>query len=92
MSFSMDTMPKSCSGWNTARKANLSTVVQREWVFGYISGLRDALLTHSNKEIYGLLPANENIVLFVNAYCESQPQSTVNDAVRHLIDGLFKPR
>ena len=88
--FSMDMTPRPCSAWNTARKANLSTVVQREWVNGYLSGFSDALKTHTGKDIYGLLPANEDIVSQLNNYCESHPQDSVNKALHLLIDRLFK--
>lgn len=86
----MDTTPRPCSGWNTARKANLSTVVQREWVYGYLAGWRDALKTHANKDIDSLLPANEDIVSQINTYCESNPQNSVNDALRVLVDTTLK--
>jgi len=88
--FSMDTTPRPCSGWNTARKANLSTVVQREWVYGYLAGWRDALKTHANKDIDSLLPANEDIVSQINTYCESNPQNSVNNALRVLVDTTLK--
>lgn len=88
----MDTAPRPCSDWNTARKANLSTVVQREWVYGYLSGLRDAILVHAKQDIYGLLPTNENIVSLVNAHCESQPHDTVNNALKSLLDRMPEPR
>jgi hypothetical protein len=90
--FSMETTPRPCSDWNTARKANLSTVVQREWVYGYLSGLRDAILAHAKQDIYGLLPTNENIVSLVNAHCESQPHDTVNNALKSLLDRMPEPR
>ena len=86
----MDTTPKPCSGWNTARKANLSTVVQREWVYGYLAGWRDALKTHANKDIDSLLPANEDIVSQINTYCELNPQNSVNNALRVLVDTTLK--
>jgi hypothetical protein len=90
--FSMDMTPRPCSGWNTARKANLSTVVQREWVYGYLTGLSDTLKTHAGKDIHGLLPANEDIVSQLNNYCEIHPQDSVNKALLVLIDRLFEQR
>ena len=86
----MDMTHRPCSGWNTARKANLSTVVQREWVYGYLSGFGEALKTHTGKDIYGLLPANEDIVSQLNNYCEAHPQDTVNNAIRLLIARLIE--
>jgi hypothetical protein len=88
--FAMDMTHRPCSGWNTARKANLSTVVQREWVYGYLSGFSEALKTHAGKDIYRLLPANEDIVSQLNNYCEAHPQDTVNNAIRLLIDRLIE--
>jgi hypothetical protein len=84
----MDSTPRPCSGWNTARKANLSTVVQREWVYGYLMGMSDALKTQNSEDIFGLLPANEEIVLRLNTYCEQQPNSTVNQGARELFDQI----
>jgi hypothetical protein len=43
---------RSCEAWNTARKANLSTAVQREWLFGYVNGWRDAQLAQTGQDIY----------------------------------------
>lgn len=88
----MDMTPRACSAWNTARKANLSTVVQREWVYGYLSGFSDALKIHTGKDMYALLPANEDIVSQLNIYCEAHPQESVNKALHLLIDRLFEQR
>lgn len=82
----MDAIDRPCSGWNTARKANLSTVVQREWVYGYLSGLSEAFSSLEGKHSNIDLPANEEIVSQLNTYCELHPQATVNQAARRLFD------
>ncbi|MSQ65119.1 MAG: hypothetical protein EXR37_01995 [Limnohabitans sp.] len=84
----MDAAHRPCSAWNTARKANLSSVVQREWLYGYLSGMSDQEMTLSSKNMYELLPANEDIVVFLNNYCEQQPQSSVNQAACELFNSL----
>jgi hypothetical protein len=84
----MDSTPRPCSGWNTARKANLSTVVQREWVYGYLTGMSDALKALNSEDVFGLLPANEDVVARLNAFCEKQPESTVNQGVQALFNQI----
>ena len=84
----LDATPRTCTGWNTARKANLSTVVQREWVFGYLTGMSDALKALSSEDVFGLLPANEDIVARLNSYCENQPESTVNQGAQALFNQI----
>jgi hypothetical protein len=84
----VDSAPRPCSGWNTARKANLSTVVQREWVYGYLTGMSDALKALNSEDVFGLLPANEDVVARLNAFCEKQPESTVNQGVQALINQI----
>ena len=88
VTYAMDFTPRTCIGWNTARKANLSTVVQREWVFGYLTGMSDALKALSSEDVFGLLPANEDIVARLNAYCENQPESTVNQGAQALFNQI----
>jgi len=80
----LDATPRPCSGWNTARKANLSTVVQREWVYGYLNGMVDAFKALKSEDVLSMLPANEEIVSRLNTYCESQPESTVNQGIKEL--------
>lgn len=82
----LDATPRPCSGWNTARKANLSTVVQREWVYGYLTGMVDTLKTLQSEDVLSLLPANEEIVSRLNTYCETQPESTVNQGINELFN------
>ena len=84
----MDFTPRPCSGWNSARKANLSNVVQREWVNGYLTGMSDALKVLSSEDVVGSLPANEDIVASLNAYCENQPESTVNQGAQALFNQI----
>ena len=84
----VDSTPRPCSGWNTARKANLSTVVQREWVYGYLTGMSDALKALNSEDVFGLLPANEDVVARLNAFCEKQPESTVNQGVQALFNQI----
>lgn len=86
MSFATTMVEKTCSDWNTSRKANLSTVVQREWVYGYLSGLRDMLKLKTGQEISALLPANEEIVSQLNQFCEAHPQDSVNKAAIELFN------
>lgn len=86
MSGATTIVEKSCSDWNISRKANLSTVVQREWVYGYLSGLRDMLKLKTGQEFTALLPANEVIVSQLNQYCESHPQDSVNKAAIELFN------
>jgi hypothetical protein len=84
----MDITPRPCEAWNTARKANLSSVVQREWAFGYLSGLSEATQAQSGHNMYALLPSNEAIVSLLNQHCEQQPSSTVDTALRQLFNQL----
>jgi len=86
--YAMNFTARPCSGWNTARKANLSTVVQREWLFGYLTGMSDALKALSSEDVFGLLPANEDIVASLNTYCENQPESTVNQGAQALFNQI----
>jgi hypothetical protein len=92
LSMAMDMTARPCSGWNTARKANLSTVVQREWVYGYLSGLSDARQSQTGKDVFSLLPANEDIVSKLNAHCETHTEDSVNKAARELFDRLVEQR
>ena len=69
-------------------QANLSNVVQREWVNGYLTGMSDALKVLSSEDVVGLLPANEDIVASLNAYCENQPESTVNQGAQALFNQI----
>lgn len=86
----MEITPRTCEAWNTARKANLSSVVQREWAFGYLSGLSEAVQTQTGQNMYVLLPSNEAIISRLNQHCEQQPNSTVDAALRQLFN-QFKP-
>jgi hypothetical protein len=86
--YAMNFTARPCSGWNTARKANLSTVVQREWLFGYLTGMSDALKALSSEDVFGLLPANEDIVASLNTYCENQPESTINQGAQALFNQI----
>ena len=80
----MDAPFRPCTDWNTARKANLSSVVQREWAYGYLSGLSDAYKLQHGTDIYSLLPTHEAILAVLNQYCEQHPQATVDAALRDL--------
>lgn len=80
---------KPCSEWNISRKANLSTVVQREWLHGYLSGLSEALKMQTGQDIYRYLPVSEEIVSRVNNFCESRPQNSVNDAALGLFNQVL---
>ena len=71
----MDTAARPCSAWNTARKANLSSVVQR-----------DAAKANNGVDMYAQLPANESIVEWLNQHCEQQANSTVDAALRELFN------
>ena len=73
-----------CEGWNTARKANLSTVVQREWVYGYLAGLSEAHRLHTGQDIAVRLPNTEAIVSHMNQFCESHPNASVVQAAQDL--------
>ncbi len=86
----LDATPRPCTGWNTARKANLSTVVQREWVYGYLTGMVDTLKTLKSEDVLSLFPANEEIVSRLNTYCESQPESTVNQGIKELFKQISR--
>ena len=86
--FALDLPIRPCSAWNTARKANLSTVVQREWAYGYLNGMSDELKVQTDEDVFHLLPSNEDIVSRLNTFCELQPESTVNQAVRALFDDI----
>jgi len=88
--FALDLPIRPCSAWNTARKANLSTVVQREWVYGYLTGMSDALKALSSEDVFALLPPNENTVAYLNSYCENQPESSVNQGAQSLFDQIRK--
>lgn len=76
---------RSCEAWNTARKANLSTAVQREWLFGYVNGWRDAQLAQTGQDIYQTMPSVEVLLEKTNAYCEAQPQGNVGQSVTPLL-------
>lgn len=76
---------RSCEAWNTARKANLSTAVQREWLFGYVNGWRDAQLAQTGQDIYQTMPSVEVLLEKTNAYCEAQPQANVGQSVTKLL-------
>jgi hypothetical protein len=76
---------RNCEAWNTARKANLSTAVQREWLFGYVNGWRDAQLVQTGQDIYQTMPSVEVLLEKTNAYCEAQPQANVGQSVTKLL-------
>ena len=88
-SFSMAMTVKPCSEWNISRKANLSTVVQREWLYGYLSGWSEALKLQTGQDIYRFLPVSEEIVSRLNSYCELHPQNSVNDAALELFNRVL---
>jgi hypothetical protein len=71
------TIDRPCQGWNTARKANLSTVVQREWVYGYLAGLSEAHRLNTGQDMAQQLPNTEAIVSHMNQFCESHPEASV---------------
>lgn len=76
---------RSCETWNTARKANLSTAVQREWLLGYVNGWRDAQRAHSGQDIDQTMPSVEVLLEKTNAFCEAQPQGHVVQSVTKLL-------
>ncbi|NDC61191.1 MAG: hypothetical protein EBZ60_04135 [Betaproteobacteria bacterium] len=76
---------RQCQAWNTARKANLSTAVQREWLFGYVNGYRDAQLAASGKDLFETIPALEVLIEKTNAFCEQQPDAKVSQAMAGLL-------
>jgi hypothetical protein len=78
---------RSCDAWNTARKANLSSAVQREWLFGYLNGWRDAQLAQKGQDIFQTLPAVESLIEKANAFCEAHPTAVVNQSISALLNG-----
>jgi hypothetical protein len=76
---------RTCEAWNTARKANLSTAVQREWLFGYVNGWRDAQLAFAGKDVFETMPALEVLIEKTNAFCEQQPDAKVNQVLAGLL-------
>jgi len=76
---------RSCEAWNTARKANLSTAVQREWLFGYVNGWRDAQLAQTGQDVFQSMPSVETLIEKTNAYCQVQPQANVGQSVHALL-------
>jgi hypothetical protein len=44
----------------------------------------DAFKALKSEDVLSLLPANEEIVSRLNTYCESQPESTVNQGIKEL--------
>ena len=72
---------RTCEAWNTARKANLSSAVQREWLFGYVNGWRDAQLAQNGPDIFQTMPAVETLIEKANAFCEHEPDAKVNQAI-----------
>lgn len=76
---------RTCEAWNTARKANLSSAVQREWLFGYLNGWRDAQLAQKGQDIFQTMPAVEGLIEKANAFCEQEPGAQVNQVMRSLL-------
>ena len=76
---------RTCEAWNTARKANLSTAVQREWLFGYVNGWRDAQLAFAGKDVFETMPALEVLIEKTNAFCEQQAEAKVNQVLARLL-------
>ncbi len=76
---------RTCEAWNTARKANLSSAVQREWLFGYLNGWRDAQLASNGPDIFQTMPSVESLIEKANAFCEQEPGAQVNKAISALI-------
>ena len=74
-----------CDARNPARKANLSTAVQREWLFGYVNGWRDAQLAFAGKDVFETMPALEVLIEKTNAFCEQQPEAKVNQVLARLL-------
>ena len=76
---------RTCEAWNTARKANLSSAVQREWLFGYLNGWRDAQLAQNGQDIFQTMPAVETLIEKANAFCEQDSGAQVNQVIRLLL-------
>ncbi len=76
---------RTCDAWNTARKANLSSAVQREWLFGYVNGWRDAQLAQNGQDIFQTMPAVETLIEKANVFCEREPGASVNEVMRVLL-------
>ncbi len=77
---------RTCDAWNTARKANLSSAVQREWLFGYLNGWRDAQLALNGTDVFQTLPAVEILIEKTNGFCEKDPAAAVNQVMGKLIN------
>ena len=77
--------PRTCEAWNTARKANLSSAVQREWLFGYLNGWRDAQLALNGQDMFQTMPSVEILIEKANAFCEQTPSAPVTQALRPLL-------
>jgi hypothetical protein len=76
---------RTCETWNTARKANLSTAVQREWLFGYVNGWRDAQLAQTGQDLFQAMPSLEVLIEKTNVFCEAQPQANVGKSINLLL-------
>lgn len=76
---------RTCEAWNTARKANLSSAVQREWLFGYVNGWRDAQLAQTGQDLFQTMPAVETLIEKANVFCEREPGASVNEVMRVLL-------
>jgi hypothetical protein len=76
---------RTCEAWNTARKANLSSAIQREWLFGYLNGWRDAHMASNSADIFLTMPAVESLIEKANAFCEQEPGSQVNQIIFKLL-------
>lgn len=83
--------PRTCDAWNTARKANLSSAVQREWLFGYLNGWRDAQLAFKGTDVFQSLPAVEVLIDRANVFCESNPQSAVDQSITAVLRAITDP-
>ncbi len=77
--------PRTCEAWNTARKANLSSAVQREWLFGYLNGWRDAQLASQGPDVFQTMPAVEVLIEKANVFCEANPQALVAQTIAAIL-------
>lgn len=82
--MSQPSQMRSCQDWNTARKANLSSAVQREWLFGYVNGWRDAQQFDTGKSDQAPLKT-EDIIEQTNVFCESHPEKNANESLKKML-------
>jgi hypothetical protein len=72
----------SCGDWvdhHSASSPDIQTVIQNNWVAGYLSGMAVGL----NADILDN-PSGKSLILWLNNYCRNNPLDNISTAASHL--------